>query len=124
MPNGFLVWGGDKMLPTFIPHSTLCPKRSTVPMRFLKGLRFDDDEPRHCDSQGWRCYAKHPARRYNDKGGTFATPKGRIFLVFVDTDKIVYNWTWDETDEEALVRGEHLPVDYKTRFDKQIYWGE
>ena len=94
------------------------------PDAIFEGLRFDDDEPRHCDSQGWRCYAKHPARRYKDDGSASETPKGRIFLVFVNTDRVVYNWTWEEADKNALARGVYLPADYETRFGNHVYGRE
>ena len=91
------------------------------PDAIFDGLRFDDDEPRHCDSQGWLCYAKRPARRYKDDGSAFETPNGRIFLVFVNADRVVYNWTWEEADKIALAHGKCLPADYETRFEKQVY---
>ena len=94
------------------------------PDAVFEGLRFDDDEPRSCNSRGWLCYAKHPARRYKDDGSAFATPKNRVFLAFVNADRVVYNWSWADADEQALARGEYMPVDYKERFDKPVYLGE
>ncbi|MDR0328508.1 MAG: hypothetical protein LBI05_09460 [Planctomycetaceae bacterium] len=91
------------------------------PDAVFEGLRFDEDEPRNCNDTGWLCYAKHPARRYNDTGGTFATPVDRIFLAFVTTDYVVYNWVWEEADENALGCGECMPNDYENRFAKQVY---
>jgi len=91
------------------------------PDRVFEGLRFDDDEPRSCNSQGWLCYAKRPARRYNSRGGADATPKNRIFLVFVNADRVVYNWAWEEADENALAHGECFPSGYAKRFAKQVY---
>ena len=91
------------------------------PDAVFEGLRFDEDEPRSCSDTGWLCYAKHPARRYNNEGGTFATQENRIFLVFVTTDRVVYRWGWEEADENALARRAHLPIDYENRFEKQVY---
>jgi len=91
------------------------------PDAVFEGLRFDDDEPRSCNSEGWLCYAKHPARRYSDDGSAFATQKNRIFLAFVSADRVVYNWSWAEADKHALVRGEYMPDDYENRFAKQVY---
>lgn len=91
------------------------------PDAIFEGLRFDDDEPRNCNSRGWLCYAKHPARRYKDDGSAFATQENRVFLVFVNADRVVYNWTWSEADKCALVRRECLPADYENRFEKRVY---
>jgi hypothetical protein len=85
------------------------------PDAIFEGLRFEEDEPRDCSSPGWRCYACRPARRYNDKGGTYPTPEGRIFLAFVNDDRIVYNWYWSEADENGL------PTNHKERFVERVY---
>jgi hypothetical protein len=91
------------------------------PNAIFEGLRFDEDELRSCSSPGWLCYAYHPARKYNNEGQTLATPKGRIFLVFVNDDRVVYNWTWENADENALANGKYLPADYENRFSRQVY---
>jgi hypothetical protein len=100
------------------------PETLRSPDAIFEGLRFDEDEPHNCDNQGWLCYAKRPARRYNSDGSAFDPPKRRIFLAFVNADRIVYNWTWAEADEKALALGTYLPDDYETRFEKQVYHGE
>ena len=94
------------------------------PDAIFEGLRFDDDEPRHCDNEGWLCYAYHPANRYNEYGAAYETPKNRIFLVFINDEKIVYNWAWEKADSNSLAIGRYLPVDYETRFDKAAYLKE
>jgi len=92
------------------------------PDAIFEGLKRDDDEPRGSDtSSGWLCYVHRPARRYNDKGGADATPNGWLFLAFVNDDQIVYNWTWEKADTNALTRGEYLPDDYEHRFAKRVY---
>ena len=97
------------------------PETLENPDAVFEGLRFDDDEPRSCNSPGWLCYAKHPARRYKNDGSAFETPKNQIFLVFVTVDKMVYNWAWDDADENALVHGEYMPDDYENRFAQQVF---
>jgi hypothetical protein len=114
-----LVSGRNKA-ETYTAAYTL-PETLRNPDAIFEGLRRDEDEPRCDNSVGWLCYVHHPARRYDNEGKTYPTSQDWVFLAFVDDERVVYRWTWENTDETALERGEHLPVDYETRFDRRVY---
>lgn len=65
----------------------------------------------------WLCYVGLPPDAYNDRTGEQLRPwLGQVFLVFVDGDRIVYNWRWDKADLGDL----RLPVDLGRRFEERV----
>lgn len=84
------------------------------PTGVFEGLCWDNDEDAR--GFGWRCYCGIPSRRYRADGEEILVPEDRIFLVFVNTDKIVYNWRWEQTDADRRDR----PINYKDRFRRNL----
>jgi hypothetical protein len=65
----------------------------------------------------WLCYAGSPPDAYNHKTGERLRPwAGQVFLVFLDDDRIIYNWRWDKADADSL----RLPADFARRFEEQV----
>jgi len=59
----------------------------------------------------------HRGETYNHKTGDRVRPwSGQVFLVFVDDDRIVYDWRWDKADADDL----RLPVDSARRFEEKV----
>ena len=84
------------------------------PRAIFEGLCSDDDEDRR--GCGWRCYCARPAVRYMCDGEERDFPEDRVFVAFVNTEKVVYNWRSvpnDPNDSE-------LPMDYETRFKRRV----
>jgi hypothetical protein len=83
------------------------------PTAIFEGLCYDEDE----DSRGygWRCYCGIPQCDYTLDGQELPPRNKRVFLVFVNTDKMAYNWRWEKCDEHD----NRLPIDYENRFKKR-----
>jgi hypothetical protein len=75
-------------------------------------------DARDSDSRGfeWRCYCGVPPYRYWNDGQTRAVPDDRIFLVFVNTEMVAYNWRWEPVDDDHR----DYPVRYQERFNRKI----
>lgn len=85
------------------------------PSAIFEGLKREADEP-HGGSTGWRCYCGVPSKRFLEDGKETQTPNNRVFLIFVDHDRIVYNWHWVMASDDDP----KLPIDYNTRFSRQV----
>ena len=107
---------GDKMTLAYI-----VPEALKKPTALYQGLRFEEDERHSCSSPGWLCYCYYPEFKYNLAGQKVKPPVDKVFLVFVNEDKEVYNWAWVPADLDALTQRKHLPQDYQTRFEKPIF---
>lgn len=74
----------------------LVPAVLKEPMRIYEGIRRDTDESRESDACGKYCYLAFPGHGYDDSGQQ--RPDSRPFLVFVDEDRVAYNWRFDNDD--------------------------
>jgi hypothetical protein len=65
----------------------------------------------------WLCYVGLPDCAYDRVSGHRIPPwPGKVFLVFVNANRVVYNWRWDPADLDKP----YLPEQYEIRFDKQL----
>ena len=66
----------------------------------------------------WLCYAGTPETAYDHRRGD-ARPawEGEVFLVFVNDDRIVYNWRWEKADSRYRDR----PLNFEQRFTQRVY---
>lgn len=65
----------------------------------------------------WHCYVGCPKDGYDYKTGERVPPwLGQVFMVFVDDDRIIYNWRWDGVDSDDL----RLPENYGRRFEERV----
>ena len=84
------------------------------PTAIFEGIRKDEDEDRL--GYGWRCYCGLPDQMFR-RDGTSAPPyPGQVYLVFVNDEKVAYNWRW----EKAAPDNPRLPIDYQTRFKQRL----
>lgn len=87
------------------------------PRAIFRGLRRDEDEPRHeGDGTGWLCYCAIPPRAYDRDGNEIPPYRRKVYLVFVTDEEIVYNWRWDQADADE----QHLPHDHENRFRERL----
>lgn len=84
------------------------------PTAIFEGIRRDVDDPRY--GAGWRCYCGTPPCAYDDRGDEINPPPGRVYLVFVNDEEVVYNWRWDRADSENA----RLPYDHENRFRERL----
>ncbi len=80
------------------------------PTAIFEGLRQDEDEDRR--GVGWRCYCGVPEHSYRTDGTECPVYPGQVYLIFVNQDKVAYNWRWEKADSDAPA----LPIGHEIRF--------
>jgi hypothetical protein len=84
------------------------------PTAIFEGLQSDDDEDRR--GVGWRCYCGIPTAAYRADGTERSPYPGQVFLVFVNQEKVAYNWRWEQADPDD---GE-VPINHPERFKRRL----
>ena len=84
------------------------------PTAVFEGLREDTDEDR--SGFGWRCYCGVPAHSFRSDGTKARPYAGQVYLVFVNDERVAYNWRWERADPEDPT----LPIKYLTRFKQRL----
>jgi hypothetical protein len=84
------------------------------PTAVFEGLRLEEDEDRR--GVGWRCYCGVPEFAYRADGSKLSPWPGQVFVVFVNDDRIAYNWRWEQADDDEPA----LPIDYEDRFRRRL----
>ena len=84
------------------------------PTMVFEGLRRDEDEDRR--GVGWRCYCGIPEHAYLEDGASIPPYAGEVYLVFVNDERVAYNWRWERADDDDP----RLPENYNHRFRKQL----
>lgn len=92
----------------------LVPKVLNDPCVVFEGLRWEGDEDK--DRPGWRCYCAKPDCMYDKRGAPVDSDPNQVFLVFVNDERIAYNWRWEFVDDEDR----EVPKG-KDRFINRIY---
>ena len=82
----------------------------------FEGLRQEPDEDPAPRGVGWRCYCSVPDRSYSAEGDRRRPRSGQVFLVFVNADRVVYNWYWEKADPD----NPGLPIDHQGRFHRRL----
>ncbi len=82
------------------------PRILRQPTAIFRGVREEDE-------RGWLCYCGIPQFAYDGPTGHTRSPwKDQVFLVFVNGDRVVYNWRWEPCEGRAKT----LPAGHVTRF--------
>jgi hypothetical protein len=84
------------------------------PTAIFEGLRQDKDEDRR--GFGWRCYCGIPDHGYRPDGAEARPYPGQVFLVFVNDERVAYNWRWEAADPDNA----KLPISHANRFKKRL----
>jgi hypothetical protein len=79
-----------------------------------EGLRRDEDEDAR--GVGWRCSCGLPDRSSTPDGERCPPRRERVFLVFVNADRVAYNWRWEPADPDDRT----LPRDLEDRFRRRL----
>lgn len=99
-------------------HASECgyivPAILQKPTAIFEGLRLDADEDRR--GVGWRCYCGVPAHSYRADGTAAPAYPNQVFLVFVNQERIAYNWRWEKADPDQP----DLPLGYAERFKQRL----
>lgn len=85
------------------------------PNGVFEGLCWEQDEDKS-RGYGWRCYCAVPCSDYAVNGEKKPPRPGKIFLVFVNSDQVAYNWRWEKVDPE----NDRFPMDFQSRFRSQV----
>lgn len=84
------------------------------PASVFEGLRRDEEEdPR---GVGWRCYCAVPTCSYRRDGAEANPYPGQVYLVFINDERVAYNWRWDDADQDEPT----FPIEYLTRFKRRL----
>ena len=92
----------------------IVPEILQKPTAIFEGLRRDEDEDRW--GYGWRCYCGVPQHSYRADGTEARPYADQVYLVFVNDERVAYNWRWERADENDR----RLPVDYEARFNRRL----
>jgi len=92
----------------------IVPQVLQSPAAVFEGLKEDDDEDRR--GAGWRCYCGIPDKAYYSDGSQRSPYPDQVFLVFINDEKVAYNWRWEKADLDNL----ELPKNHAQRFRKQL----
>jgi hypothetical protein len=65
------------------------------------------------DKENGLCYCGTP-RRYLNEDIEAPPPPGKVFTVYIDKNRVIFEWRWDKADEFQP----NFPKDPKHRFDK------
>jgi len=81
-----------------VPEILICP------LAIFVGIREGDE----LDEQCWLAYAGRPSRRYVHPNDAVPCPDNRVFMVYLDADRVVFSWRWEKVDSD----GSGLPIGY------------
>jgi hypothetical protein len=84
------------------------------PAAVFEGLRFDEDDDRQ--EVGWRCYCGLPDHAYHSDGAKRRAYPSQVYLVFVNSANVAYNWRWEKSDPDDPT----LPQNHAIRFRKRL----
>ena len=92
----------------------IVPASLQKPGAIFEGLCQDDDEDHR--GVGWRCYVSVPDRSYTVDGRKQPPWQDEVFLVFVNEERVAYNWRWEKCDPDDPT----LPQNHAERFHKRL----
>lgn len=93
----------------------LMPECLRRPAAIFEGVRWDEDDDDEAD--GWLCYVYSPDRAFRSDGSRRAPYEAEVFLVFLNADRIVYAWGWEDADESDGA----MPYGYESRFHRRLF---
>lgn len=101
------IWEVKKLVPEILEN----------PKAIFEGIRWDEDEDRTSDADGWRCYCGVPRASYDHDGHPHPPYPDEVYLVFVNAEGVVYNWRWEACDPDNTT----VPQQHGSRFCKQVW---
>ncbi len=92
----------------------IVPEILQNPTAIFEGLREEKDEDQR--GVGWLCYCGIPEKAYHADGTSRSPYPLQVYLVFVNDDRVAYNWRWEKADADDP----QLPCNYQTRFRRRL----
>ena len=93
------------------------------PSAVFRGLRLEEDSRLSGEESGWLCYCSRPWRDFDRLGKECNPPPNRVFLVFVNSEHVFYDWRWEDADlQEVIANKIYLPENHQTRFKERLLW--
>lgn len=87
------------------------------PCAVYEGIRWENDEDKSREgAPGWRCYCAIPLNAFRQNGDKIAPYANQVFVVFVNHERVAYNWRWERSDPED----EFAPIGHKDRFKRRL----
>jgi len=102
--------------------SEIVPDILLKPEKVFRGIRWEEDDSSG-DSDGWIGYCGRPKAAYVNGHGLQADAQQRdpyddeVFVVFVNRDKVAYNWCWIKCDQDDVTR----PENHIDRFCEEVF---
>jgi len=99
-------------------HETakMVPLALQKPTAIFEGLSDEQDEEKGLRGAGWRCYVTKPTTAFKATGAQHPAPTDQVFVVFVNHERVAYNWRWEKCDAVQTA----LPAGYEGRFRKRL----
>jgi len=118
IPNDQIVFKGSRSKRDALTIARTVVYVLETPTAIFEGMRDEKDESRR--SFGWRCYCGCPPFDFKKDGSECNPPFHKVFLVFVDSGRMVYNWYWSKADLDEWDNKRFVPEDFQTRFREQV----
>jgi hypothetical protein len=80
-----------------------------APKAVFRGVREEGESE-------WLCYVGIPKHSYTRDGQTRPPRNGYVFLVFVNQERVAYNWRWEQCDGREAT----LPQNHEERFVTRV----
>lgn len=109
-----LVTLGKRSKGQILEAAEIVPAVLQNPRAIFEGFCTDGDEDHR--GVGWRCYVGLPDRSYTVDGQKRPPWEDEVFLVFLNEDRVAYNWRWEKCDLDAP----NLPKNYADRFKMRL----
>ncbi|MBC7853846.1 MAG: hypothetical protein IAF94_10450 [Pirellulaceae bacterium] len=77
------------------------------PTCIFQGLRGEREA-------SWLCYAGVPSQAFTNAGASIPTWPGQVYLVYVNAERVAYDYRWERADSTDRDR----PENWKIRFDR------
>lgn len=108
-----LIWIGKQGKGRILESRDVVTQALRKPFAIFEGMKRDADDDRR--SEGWLCYCTVPDRAYAADGRKLRPWANQVFLVFVNHDRVAYNWYWTKADPQDT----NLPEGYADRFKRR-----
>lgn len=79
------------------------------PTAVFRGVREEGE-------RDWLCYVGIPRHSYTSDGKTCPPRTGKVFLAFVNDERVVYHWRWEPCSQDDHT----LPENYSSRFEERL----
>lgn len=116
VPNHRLRFVVKQGIGAIYETAKIVPLVLARPTMIYEGIRYDEDDERFSGNDGWLCYSAAPGRSFHYGTGNPIQRRGEVLLVFVNSDRVAYNWRWEDEDPEKP----GTPLEVEGRFAREL----